>query len=144
VTLLLDAAPLAALADPREPERTAILGALRDEPGALVVPAPVTAEIDYLLSARFGQPARSAFLRDLADGRFVAACLERDDYAAVRDLDARYSDLRLGLADCSLVVLAQRYGTVRVMSFDERHFRAVAPLQGGAFSLVPADDPLGR
>jgi uncharacterized protein len=139
VTLVLDAAPLVALADPREPERAAILGALKDEPGALVIPAPVTAEIDYLLNARFGSRARGAFLRDLADGRFVAACLERDDYAAVRDLDTRYSDLGLGLADCSLVVLAQRYDTVRVMSFDERHFRAVKPLQGGAFLLLPAD-----
>ena len=54
-------------------------------------------------------------------------------------LDTRYADLGLGLADCSIVVLAARYGTRRLLSFDERHFRAVAPLQGGSFGLLPAD-----
>lgn len=47
--------------------------------------------------------------------------------------------LRLGLADASLIILAARYGTRRVLSFDERAFGAVAPLQGGAFTLLPAD-----
>jgi predicted nucleic acid-binding protein len=52
---------------------------------------------------------------------------------------SRYSDLGLGLADCSIMVLAGRYKTRRLLSFDERHFRAVAPLQGGSFELLPAD-----
>ncbi len=45
MTLLIDAAPLVALADPGEPCRDEILMAER---GALVIPAPTTAEIDYL------------------------------------------------------------------------------------------------
>ena len=44
----IDAAPLVALSQLDEPRRTAILDALRTEPGALVIPAPVTAEIDYM------------------------------------------------------------------------------------------------
>jgi predicted nucleic acid-binding protein len=35
--------------------------------------------------------------------------------------------------------VAHRYGTNRIVSFDERHFRAVTPLQGGAFTILPAD-----
>jgi predicted nucleic acid-binding protein len=105
----------------------------------IVVPAPVTAEIDYLLGRRFGRAARAAFVRDLAAGRFTVACLEREDYATIGDLDARYADLGLGLADCALVVLANRYGTDRIVSFDERHFRAVTPLAGGVFTILPAD-----
>jgi predicted nucleic acid-binding protein len=57
----------------------------------------------------------------------------------VAELDARYADLGLGLADCSIAVLAERYETRRLLSFDEGHFRAVAPLQGGSFELLPAD-----
>jgi predicted nucleic acid-binding protein len=140
VTLLVDAGPLVALADADEPRRDAILSAIRDEPGSLVIPAPTTAEVDYMLGQRLGDSARRAFLADLAAGRFTVACLERHDYAAVADLDARYADLRLGLADCALVVLAQRHETTRVLSFDERHFRAVAPLSGGNFTILPADE----
>jgi hypothetical protein len=139
LTLLIDAAPLVALADPDEPRRNSILEVLTGEPGALVIPAPTTAEIDYLLGQRFGHIARRAFLRDLAAGRFTVVSLDRDDYATVVGLEARYEDLQLCLADCALVVLADRYRTDRIVSFDDRHFRAIAPLRGGAFTLLPAD-----
>lgn len=139
MTLILDAAPLVALADAREPQLEALVRIRGEEEGPLVLPAPVAAEVDYLLGTRFGEAARRAFLSDLAALRYDVACLEPGDYRTVADLDARYSDLGLGLADCSIVVLAERYATRRLLSFDERHFRAVAPLQGGAFELLPAD-----
>jgi predicted nucleic acid-binding protein len=139
VTLILDAAPLVALADAREPKLEALLRIRGEEEGPLVLPAPVASEVDYLLGVRFGEAARRAFLSDLAAHRYDVACLDAGDYRSVAELDARYADLGLGLADCSVVVLAERYETRRLFSFDERHFRAVAPLQGGAFELLPAD-----
>jgi uncharacterized protein len=139
LTLLIDTAPLVALADAREPRRDAILATIQDEPGSLVIPAPTTAEIDYLLGQRLGDAARRAFLADLAAGRFTVAGLEREDYATIADLDARYADLGLGLVDCALVVLAHRYETTRVLTFDDRYFRTVTPLGGGSFTLLPAD-----
>ena len=139
MTLIIDAAPLVALAQWDEPRRAAILDTLRVEPGALVIPSPVTAEIDYMLGQRFGRAARVAFLGDLAAGRFDVACLEREDYATIGELDARYADLELGLADCAVVALARRFQTSRIVSFDERHFRTVTPLQGGAFTILPSD-----
>lgn len=137
MTLILDAAPLVALADRRDPLRSAVRAVLDGEPGALIVPAAVTAEVDYLLGNRIGRAARLAFLADLASGRFTAECLELDEYAAVAALEKRYVDLDLGLADGAVVVLAARFRTRRVLTFDERHFRAVVPLQGGAFDIVP-------
>ncbi len=139
MTLLIDAGPIVALADPDEPQRESILATLREEPGDLVTPAPTTAEVDYLLGQRFGQAARRAFLNDLASGRFKVASLEREDYETIIELDRQYSDLALGLADCALVALANRYRTIRLLSFDERHFRAVTPLGGGSFTIMPAD-----
>ncbi len=139
MTLILDAAPLVALADAREPQLQALLRIRDEEEGSLILPAPVATEVDYLLGVRFGEAARRAFLSDLAAQRYDVACLEAGDYRTVADLDARYADLGLGLADCSILVLAERLGTRRLLSFDERHFRAVAPHQGGSFQLLPAD-----
>lgn len=45
----------------------------------------------------------------------------------------------VGLADLS-VVLARRFGTRRIPTFDERHFQAPRRLDGGAFTLLPADE----
>lgn len=139
MTLVLDASGLLALPEPDHPVRDSVVEILAAEAGELVLPQPVAAEVDYLLGARFGEVQRRAFLEDLAAGRYLLAGLERHELPIVAELDARYADLRLGLADCSLVVLAERFGTRRVLSFDERHLRAVEPLQGGAFELLPAD-----
>ena len=139
MTLICDAAPLVAVADENEPRRREILEILRREPGDLVLPAQVAAEVDYMLGTRLGQAARRAFLEDLAARRFHVACLSPGDYATVAGLDARYADLELGLSDCAVIVLAARYDTLRLLSFDERDFRAVRSLQGGAFRLLPAD-----
>jgi len=118
VTLVIDAAPIVALAESDEPRRQATLDVMRAEPGGLIIPSPVTAEIDYLLGQRFGRTARGAFLRDLAAGRFIVACPDHEDYTKIAD----------------------RYETDRMVSFDERHFRAVTPLAGGSFTILPADN----
>jgi len=67
--------------------------------------------------------------------------LEAAEYRAVRDLEDRYASLDLGLADCATVVLASRLGTRKLLTFDERHVRTFTPLQGGVFTLLPADGP---
>jgi uncharacterized protein len=139
VTLVLDAAPLVAMADRRDPMSARVAALLRDEAGELVIPAPVTAEVDYLLGRRLGRASRLSFLDDLAAGRFTVACLDEEDHRAVLDLERRYDDLDVGLADLSAVVVAHRYRTRRLLTFDARHFRALRPLSGGRFALLPVD-----
>ncbi|MGI8411252.1 MAG: PIN domain-containing protein [Solirubrobacteraceae bacterium] len=139
MTVVIDAAPLVALADADEPRREEIIELLRSERGRLFIPAPVTAEIDYLLGQRFGPPAQRAFLEDLAARRYETPGLDSRDYQAALDLVLRYADSRLGLADLAVAVLAAKLGTRRILTFDERHFRALRPLQGGTFTLLPAD-----
>jgi predicted nucleic acid-binding protein len=34
-------------------------------------------------------------------------------------------------------VLAQRFGTRRILTLDRRHFDVLRPLDGGRFTLVP-------
>lgn len=59
--------------------------------------------------------------------------------AVADEREPRRAQIDLGLADLSLVLLAHKLDTRRILTFDERHFRAVRPLQGGAFTLLPAD-----
>lgn len=135
---MIDSGPLVALADRRDPMQHRIQRLLVDEPGALVVPAPVTAKVDYLLGERLGRVARLAFLEDVAAGRFAVVCLEEHEYRTVRQLDEAHAGLDAGLADLSIVVLADRFRTHRVLTFDERHFRTLRPLDGApAFEVLP-------
>jgi uncharacterized protein len=97
------------------------------------------AEADYLILTRLGVEVELAFLQDLAAGTFVAECLSREELGLALDVARRYRSLELGVADAALVVLAHRYKTQRLLTFDERAFRTVIPLQGGAFTLLPTD-----
>lgn len=140
MTLIIDAAPLVALGDSRDPFHTRVGDLLRAERGALVVPAPVSAEADYLIRHRGTARAARAFLRDVAARRFLVEGLTPEEHAMAARLDEQYADLELGLADASVVILAKRFRTTRLVTFDERDFRAVTPLGGGHFTLLPRDE----
>jgi uncharacterized protein len=139
MTLIIDAGPMIALGDRRDPVWGPIDNLLRTYPGQLVIPAPVTAEVDYLLQGRFGAGANRPFLADLAARKFQVVCLEPQEYERIVFLNRRYAALNPGLADLSVVVLANRFRTNKIVTFDERHFRAMQPLQGGSFTILPAD-----
>lgn len=139
MALVVDAGALYAQADADEPRHAAVVEVLRGEHGALVTSELAVAEADYLILERLGVDVELAFLEDLAAGTFQVDCLSRADLEQARAVVDRYRDLRIGLADASLVVLADRYRTTRILSFDERAFRAVSPLSGGAFTVLPAD-----
>lgn len=44
----------------------------------------------------------------------------------------------MGLADLSVLAVARRFNTLRILTFDERRFRTLRPLDGGSFVLLPA------
>jgi predicted nucleic acid-binding protein len=50
----------------------------------------------------------------------------------------RYGDQKIGLTDASLVVLAQRFATRRILTLDRRHFEVVRPVDGGRFTILPS------
>lgn len=99
----------------------------------------VAAEVDYLTTSRGGAEAVRAFWDDLESGAYLIDWWPAALGAAIR-LARHYADLGAGLADASLVALAERHNTVEIATLDERHFRAMRPLKGGpAFRLLPMD-----
>ena len=139
MALIVDAGALYAQADADEPRHSAVATVLRGECEALVTSELAVAEADYLILERLGVDVELAFIDDLAAGTFQVECLTADELRSARRLVERHRDLRIGLADASLVVLADRYRSTRILTFDERAFRTIAPLAGGAFTILPAD-----
>ena len=139
MALIVDAGALYVQAHADDPGHAAVRATLEAEREPLVTSELALAEADYLILDRLGPTAEAAFLEDIVEATYVVECLDRPGLAEARDVIARYRDLTLGLADASLVVLAARLRTRRILSFDERAFRTVSPIQGGTFTLLPAD-----
>ncbi|MGH2783024.1 MAG: type II toxin-antitoxin system toxin ribonuclease C26 [Thermoleophilaceae bacterium] len=135
----MDAGALYAQADADEPRHAGVASVLQAERETLVTTELAVAEADYLILDRLGVEVELAFIDDLVAGTFVVECLSRDEVETARSLVDRYRDLRIGLADASLVVLADRYRSTRIVTFDERAFRTIPSLGGGTFTLLPAD-----
>lgn len=139
MALVVDAGALFAQADIDDPGHERVRGVLLAERELLVTTELAVAEADYLILDRLGPEAETRFLEDLVEGTYVVECLDGPGLRRARAVVDRYRDLRLGLADASLVVLAAEHQSRRILSFDERAFRAITPLTGGAFTVLPAD-----
>jgi len=72
---------------------------------------------------------------------YTLAEFDRFDVGRAATLVERYRQMDIGIADASLIVLAAKYRTTRLLTLDERHFRAIRPLHATAFTLLPTDSP---
>ena len=105
----------------------------------LVLSPFVLAEVDYLVRKYADVGVELELLDEVASGAYALASFGFDDVGAAARVIDRYRDLDIGLADASIVVLADRAGTTDVLTLDERHFRAMRALNGETFRLLPAD-----
>jgi len=135
--IIADTSGLLALFNAAEPDHTGVTRVVTGEHDQLVVSPFVLAELDYLVGSRIGVHAETAMLRELASGAYHLATIDPDQLATAADIVDRYHDQRIGLTDASLVVLAERFRTHRLLTLDRRHFAVVRPLSGGTFELLP-------
>jgi uncharacterized protein len=137
--IICDTSGLVAAYSATDSRSRQVIDLLRSEPGQLLLSPFVLAEIDYLIQTRAGVRDELKVLADVANGVYTLAELDRFDVAQAAAVVERYRKMKIGLADASLVVLAAKYATTRLLTFDERHFRAIRPLTSAAFTILPAD-----
>jgi predicted nucleic acid-binding protein len=137
--IILDTSGLLAAIDSAERAHQRAAAALRAcEPPRCLSPF-VLAELDYLLARRVSNAAAGRLLDEVAAGAYRLEPFGAADVAQAIEILDRYKDLDLGLADASLLVLAERYDTRDVLTLDERHFRAVRDRRGRPLRILPAD-----
>ena len=137
--IILDTSGLLAAIDGSQRQHRAAAAILRGSPGPYALSPFVLAELDYLLSQRVSTAAAAALLDQVAAGAYRLEAFEAADVARATEVIARYRDFQIGLADASLVVLAERHRTWDLLTLDERHFRTVAGPGGQPFRILPAD-----
>ncbi|MGH2365102.1 MAG: PIN domain-containing protein [Chloroflexota bacterium] len=135
--LVCDTSGLLAYFDASDAHCAEVSGVVEADPGPFIVSPYVVAELDYLLATRRGVHAELAVLAELTGGAWELARMEAADLREARAVIERYEDQNIGVADASLVVLARRYQTERLLSLDRRHFRAIRTTAGRPFTVMP-------
>ena len=137
--IVVDTSIIVAYMNAADDHHAAVAGWLDDADDDLATTPLIIAEVDHLLGARGGPVALRALRADLLAGAYLVDWWPAAIAVSVKVAE-RYADTGLGLADASLVALAERLATADIATLDERHFRVVRPLTGGeAFRLMPAD-----
>lgn len=137
--ILLDTSGLLAALDASEARHAQAALALRAAGSPRLLSPFVLAELDYLLATRVSGGAERGLLAEVVRGAYKLEPFGSDDVAAALQVLQRYPDLDLGLADASLVVLADRHQVTDILTLDERHFRTVRRTDGRPFRLLPTD-----
>jgi len=139
--ILVDTSAVLQLASSSGRRRDKVLAVVDDLDGPFLLSPFVLAELDYMLIERHGQGKQLALLSEVVDGVYDLAEFDRADVEAAVAIMSQYADLRVGLADASIVVLAEKHGVTDVLTFDHRHFRAMRGPGGRPFRLFPDDFP---
>ena len=137
--IVLDTGGLYAALDANESLHGRSVAALVASRPPRVVSPFVLAELDYLIGNRVGHEAQMALIEEVTRGVYQLDLFSSDDMGHANRIMERYADLRIGLADASVVVLANRHRTLDLLCTDERQFRALRGSGGKSFRLLPFD-----
>lgn len=137
MAILVDAGPLIAESDPRDPYHGRVRNFFESTTESLLVPITVVPEVCHFLNGRPGPRVELAFVRALAQGELTVEPVTAADLERAAGLMETYLDLPLGFVDASVVALAERLGITKVATLDHRHFRVVRPRHTPGFELFP-------
>jgi uncharacterized protein len=134
--VIVDTSALLAFFDASEPDRDAV-SEVMDGADGLVVSPYVVAELGYLVATRHGVDREVAVLDELAGGAWDLPAFDQEALRRAREVISGYRDQEIGVADASIVVLAERYRTRTIASLDRRHFDVLRSRDGGHFVVLP-------
>lgn len=136
--IVLDTSGLLAALFPDQRRHRACARVIERDGGPFLLSPFVLAELDHLVGRLAGVRAELELLEQVEAGAYRLETFDPRALTRAREVIATYRDQGIGLADASLVVLAERYGTRRLLTLDERHFRVVESADG-PFELLPTD-----
>ena len=94
-----------------EPHATAL-----QEARPAIVPSLVLAEVDWHLRKRPSDMER--ILREVTQGAYAYESMTIHDVERAAQVERKFSDLRLGIVDASIVALAERLDVRRILTVD--------------------------
>jgi predicted nucleic acid-binding protein len=137
--ILVDTSGLLAALDESQLYHAECAAVLRAATPPLFLSPFVLAELDYLLARYIGRQAQTALLAELERRAYQLEPFNPADVARGRELVEKYSSLEIGLADASIVVLAERHAVKDVLTLDQRHFRTLRIGRSKRFRILPFD-----
>ena len=137
--ILVDTSGVLAALFPGQRRHRECATVLKQAEGPLLLSPFVLSELDYLIANYADQAAEVAFMEEVAAEAYSLAPFNAHDVGEAKSVVQQFSDLEIGLADASLVVLSRRWKTLDLLTLDERHFRTLRGAADEPFRILPVD-----
>lgn len=134
---LLDSGFLYATVDKGDVNHARVVQVLTSLTDDIVLPVTILVETSYLIQARLGHAAMRRFVEQLKESPFRFVSVSNADVARITGLLTQYADLELDFVDASIVTIAERLDIQRVLTVDQRDFRAIRPKHCPYFDILP-------
>jgi uncharacterized protein len=135
--LIVDTGPLVAYLNRNDPDHNRCAELLESRTDDLIVTPYVVTETCYLIGKYVGALAEVNLVEALAAGDLNQIDIPASDLIRMAELMRQYIGFPLGVADASVIAVAERLRASEVATLDQRHFRAVTPAHVTALKLLP-------
>jgi uncharacterized protein len=135
--LIVGTGPLVAFLNCNDPDHESCADLLENHDGELLITPYVLTEACYLLAKYVSPDAEINLVEAVAAGELVQTATEPEDLARMAELMQQYRGFPLGVADASVVALAERLKVPSVATLDHRHFHVIRPRHVTALTLLP-------
>lgn len=103
----------------------------------IFIPQTVLAEVAYLVGRNAGVATIVAFLKGLSASRFELVALTNRDIMRVAEILEEYADSRIDFVDATVMAVAERCGSTKILTLDQRDFRLYRPRHCESFEILP-------
>ncbi len=125
--IILDTSAVLALSDRRHRLNKDISDLVLQKESLCIIPSTVVVEVCQLLKYRFGNKYEKRFLEEINRSSFILETIRFEDISRIIQILAKYDDLNAGYVDSSIVAIAERLGTNKLLTLDRKHFSVLIP-----------------
>lgn len=132
----MDTSCIIGLIDRGSKEHGLIKGIITNEDNEIIIPSPVIPETCYMLNKKFGSEVELKFIDELVRAELLVEMLDFEDVIRIPEIIRKYQDLNIGFVDAAVTAIAERIGTNKILTLDNRHFNAITPLGFDYFEIL--------
>lgn len=125
--IILDTSAILALSDRGHYLNKDISDLISKKESICIIPSTVTVEVCQLLKYRFGSKYEKKFLEEISKSSFILEVITFKDISRIIQILTKYGDLKAGYVDSSIVAIAERLGTNKLLTLDRKHFSVLIP-----------------
>jgi predicted nucleic acid-binding protein len=134
--VLLDTSAIISLSDRSHHLHREIERIVTDKKNLCIIPSTVAVEVCQLLKYRFGAEYEIKFLKEIHKSSFIMETVGFGDFKRIIEILEKYRDINAGFIDASIVAIAERLGTNKLLTLDKKHFSVLIPSGFQFFDLL--------